>query len=87
MPRRLHTLFPRLALIALALLLYATIAHAATAGGGLSVVPASIEPDKPPASGLIGSIVVANTTTTTQNITITPRPWIATANGLVKPDL
>lgn len=89
MPRRLYTLFPRPALIALALLLAlcATIAHAATAGGGLSVVPAIIEPDKPPATGLIGSIVVANTTTTTQNITVTPRPWIATANGLVNPDL
>jgi hypothetical protein len=89
MPRRLHTLVPRPALIALTLLavLSATIAHAATAGGGLSVVPAIVEPDKPPATGLIGSIVVANSTTTTQNITITPRPWIAAPNGLVKPDL
>jgi hypothetical protein len=77
---------PALAALLALLTLSATIAHAATAGGGLSIAPAIIEPDHPATPGFVGSLAIANTTTTDQKVTVTPRPWIASPTGVVTPD-
>ncbi len=86
MSRRPRTHLPGPALTALlaALALGVTVAHAAPAGGGLSLQPAIVEHTAAP--GVVGSIVLANTTASAQKITVTPRPWVATSGGVVSPD-
>jgi len=75
---------PALAVLLALLTGCATIAHAATAGGGLSVNPAIIDHVATP--GDVGTIAIVNTTTTAQKITITPRPWISSPTGVVTPN-
>lgn len=67
-----------------ALALGAAIAQAGSADGGLSVTPAVLEHAAVP--GPVGSVVLANTTSGSLRITVTPRPWVSSASGAVSPN-
>lgn len=60
-------------------------AAARQAEGGLSLSPAVIEVKNAP-SGPLGSILVANRSTTALSVTVTPRPWLQSAAGKVSPN-
>jgi hypothetical protein len=85
--RRIRTRLPRpAAAVFLAVLaLSAAIAHAQTTGGGLSVAPAIVEPPHW-TPGLVGTLAISNTTTTAQQIKVTPRPWVVSSAGVATPD-
>jgi hypothetical protein len=68
-------------LAALALALGGAVAHGTTAPGGLSVTPAVLEHEADP--GPVGSVTLANTTSQSLKITVTPRPWAQTTSGTV----